>query len=73
MIGDPVGDKVWGKEEGKDEEGDGCGCAESTGVVAAVPALGATALVLESVWAASGEATPAKIDSVSAVRNRVNE
>jgi hypothetical protein len=69
-----LGNEVLGNEVlGNSEESDGCGCAESTGEVSAVPDLGDTALVLENVWAASGDATPAKIDSVSAVRNRVNE
>jgi hypothetical protein len=49
-----------------------CGSA-GTSEGAAAPVLGAIALDFGMAWAAKGVATPAKIDSVSAVLNRVIE
>jgi hypothetical protein len=59
---------------GNGEKIEVCGCAGNT-EVAVAPALDVTALGLERGWAAreGAAATPAKIDSVSAVRNRVIE
>jgi hypothetical protein len=50
-----------------------CGDGSAAAIASDVPALRSKVLDSAIVWAARGVATPAKIDSVSAVRKSVNE